>query len=255
MANTKEKINAGEKDYLEIDLMRILHALWHRAWAIVLAVAVLGGVFYWYAAFMVRPTYTASAKLYVNNQDLSSKVSFSASDQTAAQKLVNTYVVILKTRLVLEEVIAKENLNYTYDQLYSMISAKAVNETEIFEIAVDSEDPKEAAAIANRICDDVLPRTISEIIEKSSVRTVDRAVVPSQKSSPNVTGFTVIGMLIGFVGSALVILITELMNQYIHSEEYLMQTFEDIPVLAVIPDLEGGTSKERYYYRSHKKGE
>ena len=63
-------------------------------------------------------------------------------------------------------------------------------------------------------------------------------------------------MMIGFLLSAGAILILELMDQYIRSEDYLLQTFSDIPVLAIIPDLdEHHTSKkyDNYYYGSGRK--
>lgn len=247
--------STAEKEYIEIDIMRLLRALWRRAWAIVLSVAILGGVFFWYASYMIKPTYTATAMLYVDNQDLTSKISLSTGELSAAQKLVNTFIVILKTRTTLEQVIEKADLSYTVEQLHGMVSAKAVDETEIFAVEVTSHDPQEAALIANTICEDVLPKRISSIITKSSVEPVDPAISPSSKSAPSVTMYTIVGMMLGFIGSAVVILIMELSNQYIRSEEYLLQTFEDIPVLAVIPDLEGGSSKSYHYYSSRSKGE
>ena len=44
-------------------------------------------------------------------------VSFSASELSAAQRLVDTYIVILKSIPTLERVIEKAGVNYTYEQL------------------------------------------------------------------------------------------------------------------------------------------
>ena len=42
-------------EYVEIDLSRILKALWHRAWIILVAVALFGGTAFSYAAFIISP--------------------------------------------------------------------------------------------------------------------------------------------------------------------------------------------------------
>lgn len=242
-----------EKDYLEIDLVHLFQALWKRVWLIVLSTVLVGALVCWYAMFIITPKYTASAMLYVNNSSLSIG-SVSISDLTAAQSLVDTYVVILKSRNVLEDVIEETGVTYSYEDMKNMISAAPVNSTEIFEVKVESASPEEAERIANCICR-ILPMKISDVVEGSSASIVDYAVVPSQKSSPSVTRYTMIGMIIGLLISAAGVVIMELFDQYIRSEEYLLQTYKDIPVLAVIPDLDEGTSKDRYYYRSRTKGD
>ena len=103
------------------------------------------------------------------------------SDLNAAQSLVDTYAVILKSRGTLEEVIDKAQLPYTYEELSKMVETGAVDNTEIFSITVTSDDPQEATKIANTIVE-VLPDRITEIMDGSDVRTVDFAVVPSKKS-------------------------------------------------------------------------
>ncbi len=227
--------NYNEK-YIEVDLSRLLLALWHRAWAIVLAMAACGAAAFSLAYFVITPHYQASALMYVNNSSISvGSTSVSLSDLSASQTLVDTYIVILKTRLTLDEVIRQAGLAYDYETLYDMIDAKAVNATEVFKITVTSEDPEEAERIANTIVE-VLPDKISEVVDGSSVRTVDFAVVPSKRHSPNVTIYTVEGMVLGMLIGCGIIILLEMMDDQIRDEDHLLQTY-DLPVLAVVPDL------------------
>ncbi len=239
----------NEKEYLEIDVLQLFRALWKRFWLIVLSMVIAGGFLFWYSSFIIPPKYTASAMLYVNNSSISvgsASISISNQDLTAAQSLVKTYVVILKSRNVLEDVIADTGVAYTYDEFVEMISANSVDSTEVFEVKVQSHDPNEAELIANSICR-LLPEKVEDIVDGSSVRIVDYAVVPAVKSAPSVTKYTMIGLIIGFLGSSAIVIVLELFDQYIRSEEYLMQTYSHIPVLAVIPDLDNSRSKDRYY--------
>lgn len=235
-------------DYMEIDLLRLFGALWRKAWAIVLAAVIFGGCALAYTVFMVQPLYKSRTLLYVNNSAISvgdAKLSISQGELTAAQSLVDTYSVILKTRTTLEEVIQQAGLNYTYEELVKMISAASVNSTEIFYIEVTSPSPTEAELIANTI-GRVLPGKIASIVDGSSVRIVDTAVVPAHKSSPSLTKNTAMGILLGVVLMCGIIVIAELRDTLIHDPDYLLQTY-DIPVLAVVPDLMAADKRGGYY--------
>lgn len=250
-------MEAKKDDYIEIDLLRLAGALWRRAWAIILAMLLCGLMAFSYTYFLITPLYKASALMYVNNSSITvGSTSVSLSDLSASKTLVNTYIVILRTRLTLNEVIKQAELSYSYEKLKSMISASPVDNTEIFEITVTSADPAEAEKIANTIAD-VLPEKISEVVDGSSVRTVDFAVKPGRKSSPNITKNTALGLVAGFILSCGVIILLELLDEQIRSEEYLTQTY-DLPVLAAVPDLfkQSGGSKYGYggYYAAAKEG-
>ncbi len=233
----------------EIDLLEVAKALLHRWWALVLAVVIFGAAAFGYTYFFIDPLYQSSTLLYVNNSDISlgaTSFTISNADLTAAQKLVNTYVVILKSRTALSEVIEEAGLNYSYEELKAMISAAAVNSTEVFEVVVTSKDPAEAERIANTIAN-VLPEKIADIVSGSDVRIVDYAVIPSHRSSPSYTRNTAIGMLLGLVLSAAAVILAGMFDDNIRSEDYLAQAYPDIPLLAVIPDMVGGKHSGGYY--------
>lgn len=246
-----EKTQNSTDNEMVIDLVQLAKALWRRAWAILLAMVVFGGAAFSYAYFLITPLYKASAMLYVNNSSLSvGSTKVDLSDLNAAQSLVDTYIVILKTRTTLEEVIETAGLSYDYETLSDMIEAGAVNSTEVFSIEVTSPDPAEAEKIANTIAE-LLPDRIAEIVDGSSVRIVDYAVVPSQKASPSLSRYTLLGLLLGAVISCGVIVLTVLFDEQIRDEDYVRETF-DLPLLAAVPDLtaKGGGD---YYYRSSGK--
>ena len=227
----------AQQEY-EIDLLDLAKNLWAHIVAIALAAVVCAAVAFGYTKLMITPTYKANAMLYVNSSDISvagSKLSISASDLSAAKSLVDTYIVILNTRTTLNDVIAQSGVNYTYEQLKNMISAGSVNSTEIFSVEVTSTSPQEAELLANTIAT-VLPEKIAAVVDGSSVRIVDTAVVPSKKAAPNTGKNTMLGFLLGAVLACGVVVVLYLLDDKIHSTDYLLSTY-DLPVLAVIPDL------------------
>ncbi|MGN1047694.1 MAG: YveK family protein [Eubacteriales bacterium] len=234
----------------KIDIFRLFFSLLKKWWIILLAALLCGGLAFGYTTNFVTPQYTANALMYVNSSISvgGGSLQITAGELSVAKTLVDTYCIILKARLTLEEVIKVADLNYTYEQLSGMVSAEAVNETEIFRITVRSKDPEEACKIANAITD-VLPEKIEEIVAGSSVRTVDMAVVPTAPSSPSVRRNTILGMFAGIVVSCAAIIFFRILDDTIDSVDDVIEEYGDsIPLLAVIPDINAKSGKSKYYY-------
>lgn len=240
-------------DLYTVDLLHILKRLWYRIWVIALC-GIIGAVAgFSIAKFAVQPLYSSSILLYVNNNSISlgnTSVTFSASEISAAQSLVRTYIVILKNRTTLEMVADRSGLQYKSGDIAGMISAQAVDETEVMQVTVKCTDPYEAAKIANTIAE-VLPTRLSEIIEGSSMEVVDSAVPNTQRVSPSFTLYTVAGFFIGIFIAAAVVTIAAMMDTTVHDEEYILQTYK-YPILAKVPNLfDNNRKRYGYYYRKY----
>ena len=241
-------------DYNVIDLLHIAKALWQRAWIIVLSALVAAGIGFSVSAFTIAPKYPSQIMLYVNNSSVSlgnTTFSISSADLTASQSLIKTYAVILNNRTTLEKVIDKTGVPYTYGQLSSMIKAESVNDTEVMRVTVVSEDPYEAAKIANSIAE-LLPERIAEIMDGCSMEVIDSAIPNTNKISPNITKYTAQGFIIGFLIAAGILTVLAIMDDTIHDEDYIINTY-DYPLLAVIPDLSTADSTKYGYRQTAKK--
>ena len=240
----------NSNEYIQIDLIKIARGLIRRLWIVLAATLACGALMFAYAAFYITPLYESSVLLYVNNSSFtmgSTSFSISSSEISAAKSLVETYQVILKTRMTLNDVIRLGGLDYQYEDLCRMISTESVNDTEVFSVTVTSADPQEAEHIANTI-GRVLPDKIAGVVEGSSVRVVDFAVMPSDKVSPSVGKYTVLGLIFGMLLSCAVIAVREIADDTIRSEEYLLQNFANTPLLAVIPDMLEEKQTGQYAY-------
>jgi capsular polysaccharide biosynthesis protein len=234
----------------EIDLLKLAKALWHRAWAIVLAMIICGGAAFSYAEFMITPLYQATAMLYINNNAISvgsTKVSISGSDLSTSRNLIDTYAVILKSRTTLEEVIDVTGLPYTYGQLKGMVSASSVDDTEVMQIVTTGADPEEISVITNAMVE-VLSDRVATIVEGCSAQVVDYSVAPTSAVSPDVRSYAMKGLLLGFVLSAAVIIVLSLLDNTIRNEDDLLSSYDEIPVLASIPNLLNNKNGYGYGY-------
>ena len=229
----------NENEYIQIDLLKIFEGIIRRFWMVALCMILCGVLLFSYAAFYLSPMYEASVMVYVNNSSFSvgaTTFSISSSEISAARGLVETYLVILRTRTTLNEVIRVGELDYTYEELLEMIEAEQVNKTEVFSITVTCGNPYEAEHIANTIAR-VLPDKIASIVDGSAARIVDYAVVPSRKVAPSIRNYTMVGMILGLLLSCGAIAVIEIMDDRIRTENYLLENFSSIPLLSVIPDM------------------
>ena len=242
-----------KSQYYELDILRLLGALWHRLWAVILSGLIFAGAGFGLSSYVITPKYEAEALMYVNNISSSlgsTSFSISSSELTAAQSLADTYIIILKTRSTLNEVIEAEDLDYTYEELYDMVSSETVNNTEVFSIRVTSREPQEAKRIANAIAR-ILPEKISDVVDGSSVRIVDYAVSPEESVFPDVIKFTALGFIAGALLACVIIVIHEMLDTLIHDEEFLIETYH-FPVLAVLPDHSKPNQMPKYHKKSER---
>lgn len=256
-------MNNMEED--TIDLLELAKALWKNILIIALVAVLVGFMAFGYTAFMVKPQYQATASLYVNNSSFSlgaTSFSISSADLSASNSLVSVYIYILQSRTTMEDVIKEADLSYTPEELSKMVSAKGVSSTGAFEVTVTSNNPAEAELIANTIAQ-ILPDRISEIVDGSSVRIVDYAVIPSHRAGPSMVKNTAVGILAGgFLAAAVVILrflLDDRPKVMIKSADELREMYPDIQVLTMIPDMRVSEKKSGYYSsyygQAEKKGD
>ncbi len=249
-----EQNKANSKDFFVIDIAHIIKTIWQKIWVIVILSVFCAVVGFCLASFAIAPSYSSSVMLYVNNSSFTVGdlgFSISSSEISAAQSLVKTYTVLLKNRTTLEKIIDETKISYTWEELYDMIEAAPVNETEIMGVTVTCGDPYEAEKIANGIAK-VLPKRISEVVEGSSMEVVDSAIAVTEKVAPSVTKFTAVGFILGGLISVMILVVVALMDNTIHDEDYILNTY-DYPILAKIPDLLD-SGKKKYGYTSSRNG-
>ena len=231
----------------------IITIILKRLW-LILVLALVGGIIgFSYSQYVLPKKYTSKITLYVyNDKDSQASQAMNINDLNLSARLVDTYMVILKSDTVLETVsskISKLGLNYSVTEIRSMITADVVDETEVFEVKISAGNPEDAKIIADAI-EQVAPAEIIRVVRAGAVETVDKATLPTTHSSPNIPQNTIIGIVIGIVLACGLAFVFELMNTSVKSKEELTEQYK-LPVLSVIPNLygDGQSQGSRYYSR------
>ena len=122
---------AIHNDVFEIDLQRLVSAIWKKLWMVILVGVIAAVISYTATAVLVTPLYQASAKFYVNNNSFSvgdTSLSISSSDIVASKSLVDSYIVILTTRETLNDVIDFSGVYHTLQLRISPIHSRKIDD-------------------------------------------------------------------------------------------------------------------------------
>ena len=184
-------------------------------------------------AFKTPMYSTSTTLLLVKNEQTSDKdETINQNDITLNQKLVSTYRQIIKSRLVLEQVIDKLELDYNYEKIYDEVGVTAVEDTEIIRITVTDESASEAARRANEIAA-VFDKEVKQIYNINNLSVIDVALVPNVPSNDHVLRDAVLAILLGFVFSSAVIFVVFYFDDTIRDTD-TMENDLGMPVIAKV---------------------
>lgn len=217
-----------------IDLGELFRLLWSHALQIVavgLAAAVISLLV---CTFALTPRYEASVNMIVNTrQDNTATVS--NDNITSAKNMIDTYAVIIKSNIVLNDVIQRLGLSMSYSQLADSISVGSVNSTQIMAITVTNENPGLAGKIAQTIAE-VAPEVIVEKVEAGSCKAVSDVEINTTPVYPQTKKTTLLCALAGMVVACGILVLDHLLHNYIVDDEDVQKKL-NLPVLGFIPEV------------------
>ncbi len=216
------------KDLLDLFIRRL-------KWiAIITAFAVIVSVFV--TLVLITPKYTTTTSLVATSFTDRNNTNVSYNDLMASNYLVSTYIEVLKSDAVLEEVAEELGKEYSSSKIRSMIKAEGVGDTQVIKVSVEHTDPQAAMNIANAIAE-VAPDVIVEKAKAGAVEVIDYAKLPTSPSSPNLILNIIIGFMLGIILSYAGFFIYEALDTVIRDEDSLIKAF-DIPLLGTVPPLD-----------------
>lgn len=230
---------------MELSIKEVFEVLYKRLILIISCILICAAFSYVFNKFIRKPIYTASVQLYVNPNDTTSTANL--NELNYAQKVVSTYINLLRTQTFYRQVLEATGLNYSVNQLKAMTQITAVNDTEIFQITLTSNSASDSYTLVEAM-QNIAPQLIANIKENAKISVVDPVVYPSGPSGPNVTLNTIIGAAVGFFIALALAFLWELIDVKIKSKENLAKKYE-LPILGVVPNYNGIASRWQLFLK------
>ena len=220
---------------MELTLNNIVNVLLRKIWILIIATIVGALLLGAFTVLVVEKQYTTTAKLYVRiNKEQNPN---SSTNTTFARNIVATYLEMLKSSTILDPV--AESLRDSYDNVTSddikkWFSGESLNQTEVFEIRITTNDPQlsyDTMASLVELAPDIMQR----YLDASGVEVIEPPVYPEDYTWP-VARNSVIGGLLGLLVSAAICILVAFLDTFVYTRDDLSDRFH-LPVIGAIPSM------------------
>lgn len=235
-----------------ITIQKILAILLHRIAFIIVATIIMGLLFFLYSSIIVKPMYSTSAMIFVQNYDKAKASNQDSTAPTNAQNgngTNNNSSNNAQARKIFSSDINGSNslagicvtLFQNSDEITALYDGCTVNmtvneSTFYITITVNGSDPQKCANVANQISEKCI-EVYSKHFDYGQIGIIRTAKEPAAPYSPDKVKNTLIGAAIGLILACIISVLLELIDTTIKPDEDLSEIYK-VPVFAEIPDFE-----------------
>ena len=233
----------------QINLVKLAIYVLKRCWLIILCAAIGFGAMYYRANSRRVDTYTAFGTMYVynGNPNMVNYQYTNTTDLASAVKLLDTYMVVVKSNKVMDAVVERLSPDYpgiNGGYISATLSMSPVGETGVLRVQCTTGDPQQSADICNAVLD-VAPAEIIRVVNAGGIEIIDYATAPFFPDARSPMRNAMIGGLAGAVVAAALLVLLFLLNRKVTDVDDLTANYTP-PVL---------TSVKRYRGKNDDPGE
>lgn len=227
---------------VEIDLRKILKIIRKNILIIVISTFVCGLGAFVVSKFVMPQLYQATTTLIVNrnlseeNKDEYANSPYAVSDLEYFRKIASTYMEILTSKTILNQVIEQFDLDIKYeDYLKDYIEVEILNNTEVIQVNILDENPDRAMKICNTI-PSLFEEEVIRITKVAGIEVIDKASLPEEVEKPNLVIFTLVGLVGGFALGLMIVFFKQILDNKIKSKEDVESKLR-VTLLGQIPKI------------------
>ena len=194
-----------------------------------------------YAYIFMQDTYTATTSMYVLVTQPGDTANTNAAlalqnDLNSSQMITTDMADLLKSSRVEKQAAKRLGL----DDLSGFdVSVDSTDTSRVIVLSVTGADPELVTSCANALAKNV-SELAQEVMGIDSVNIIDKAQTPDAPSGPRRTLYVAVAGAAGFMIAAAIIILQDMLNTKVRSEEMLEQITE-LPIMGRIPQVrEGG---------------
>ncbi|KAB2445570.1 YveK family protein [Bacillus luti] len=202
--------------------------------------------------FFMTPIYQSSTQILVNQKKQEGAM-FQAGEVQTNIQLTNTYKVIIKSPVILEQVNEKLNLNMTAQALTGKINVANEKDSQVISVTVEDKNPKLARDIANATAD-VFKGEVAKIMNVDNVTVLSKAEI-AENQSP-IKPRPMLNIAIAFIASLMVSVGLAFLLEYLDNtvkKEEDIESLLGLPVLGIVARMDEETTNVKLHAPSSRK--
>ncbi|EEK76135.1 YveK family protein [Bacillus cereus] len=202
--------------------------------------------------FFMTPIYQSSTQILVNQKKQEGAAIQYNEVQTNIQ-LTNTYKVIIKSPVILEQVNEKLNLNMTAQSLAGKINVANEKDSQVISVTAEDKNPKLARDIANATAD-VFKGEVAKIMNVDNVTVLSKAEVAENQSpiKPLPMLNVAIAFVVGLMAAVGLSFLLEYLDNTVKKEEDV-ENLLGLPVLGIVARMDEETTNVKSHAPSSRK--
>ena len=177
---------------------------------------------------------------------------FQAGEVQTNIQLTNTYKVIIKSPVILEQVNEKLNLNMTAQELTKKVNVANEKDSQVIAVTAEDKDPKIARDIANATAD-VFKGEVAKIMNVDNVTVISKAEVAENQSpiKPVPMLNVAIAFVVGLMASVGLAFLLEYLDNTVKKED--VENLLGLPVLGIVARMDEETLNVKSHAPSSRK--
>ncbi|EJS74027.1 MULTISPECIES: YveK family protein [Bacillus cereus group] len=202
--------------------------------------------------FFMTPIYQSSTQILVNQKKQEGAM-FQAGEVQTNIQLTNTYKIIMKSPVILDQVNEKLNLNMSAQALANQINVTNEKDSQVIAVTVEDKNPKVARNIANTIAE-VFKGEVAKIMNVDNVTVLSKAEVVENQSpiKPRPMSNVVIAFVVGLMISVCLAFLLEYLDNTLKKEEDI-EDLLGLPVLGIVARMDEETTNVKSHAPSSRK--
>ena len=235
-----------------ISLKELFHILKKRLAMILAITFIVAIVMAIISFFFMTPLYQSSTQILVNQKKQEGTAIQIGEIQSNIQ-LTNTYKVIIKSPVILEQVNEKLNLKMTAQDLTGRINVANEKDSQVISITVEDKNPKLARDIANATAD-VFKGEVAKIMNVDNVTVLSKAEVAENQSpiKPRPMLNVAIACIVGLIASVGLAFLLEYLDNTVKKEEDV-ENLLGLPVLGIVARMDEETTNMKSHAPTSRK--
>lgn len=213
-----------------------------KNWLLIIAMGLVGLAAGAGISLVMPPEYESRTQIYVSTRSDTEDPWELLQGADYSRQVVNSYVDVINTGLVLDPVVAELGLEMSAAELSEHVLASSPLDSALIDIRAFSPSAEQAAQIANAVGESFKAAVQTELepaygdgASLVTLTTTQKALVPGSPERPNLFLNLALGLMLGLAVGYAIALFRRLLDTRIHTAEEL-EAITTAPVLGTIVD-------------------